>query len=209
MSTTPLTGPSLELVAAVRRKWWLVALMGVLAVVAGIVVLVEPDRSLTLVTIVFGVYLVLLAPIRLALALMVPGLSGTLRAVEVLIAVFSLIAGIIVIANPGAGLLAIALAFGIYLLVAGTIRLFLGVAVPDSRVWNIAVGVLDLVGGTLVIAYPDIGLDALAVILSIYLLLRGVFDLALAWLLYRLRQALAEPPQRPAATGAPRTSPGR
>src|SRR3954447_17818661 len=103
MQTGALTGPPLELVAAIRRQWWLAALMGVLGVAAGIVVLVEPDRSLTLVTIAVGIYLVLLAPIRLALALTVPGPSSTLRGLEVLMAVFALIAGIIVIANPGAG----------------------------------------------------------------------------------------------------------
>jgi uncharacterized membrane protein HdeD (DUF308 family) len=190
MRTAPLTGPPLELVAAIRRQWWLAALMGVLGVAAGVVVLVEPHRSLTLVTIAVGIYLVLLAPIRLALALTVPGLSATLRGLEVLMAVFALIAGIVVIANPGTGLLAIALAFGVYLLLAGTIRLFLGVTLRSSRVWNIAVGVLDLAGGTLVVAYPHIGLDALALILSVYLLLRGAFDLVLAWLLYRLTRVL-------------------
>jgi uncharacterized membrane protein HdeD (DUF308 family) len=190
MVTRPLTGPPLELVAAIRRQWWLLLLMGLLGVAAGIFVLVYPHRSLTVVTIAFGIYLVLLSPIRLALALTVPGLSGTQRGLEVVLAVFALIAGIVVVANPGTGLLAIALAFGIYLLAAGTINLYLGVTVAERRRWNIAVGIIDLAGGTIVVAYPDIGLTALAVILSIYLLVRGAFDLVLAWLLYRVKRAL-------------------
>jgi uncharacterized membrane protein HdeD (DUF308 family) len=190
MATHPLPDPAQVLFKAATRFSWLALLMGALALVAGVVVLVYPNRSLTVVTIAFGVYLVLLSPLRLALALAVPGLPATQRGLEVVISVFALIAGIVVIANPGTGLLAIALAFGVYLLAAGTIHLYLGVTIPLRRAWNVAAGIVDLASGAIVIAYPHIGLTALAIILSVYLLVRAAFDLWLGWTLMRLRRAV-------------------
>jgi uncharacterized membrane protein HdeD (DUF308 family) len=189
-SAAGLPDPARVILQAAGRLRWLELIQGVLALAAGVLVLVYPDRSLTVLTIVFGIYLILLSPLRLALALTVPGLSGGERGLEAVLSVFALIAGIIVVVDPGAGLLGVALAFGIYLLAAGTIRLYMGVTERDNRVWRIVTGILDLAAGTIVIAYPDIGLTALAVILGIYLLVRGVFDLWLAWALNRVAHAV-------------------
>jgi hypothetical protein len=190
LAAAGLPDPARVILQAAGRLRWLELIQGVLALAAGVLVLVYPDRSLTVLTIVFGIYLVVLSPIRLALALTVPGLAAGERGLEAVLSIFALIAGIIVIVDPGAGLLAVALAFGIYLLAAGTIRLYLGVTERDNRVWRIVTGVLDLAAGALVIAYPGIGLTALAVIISIYLLLRGVLDLWLAWMLNRVAHAV-------------------
>jgi len=56
-----------------------------------------------------------------------------------------------------------------------------------ERGWTAFMGVLSILAGIIVLAYPGLTLVTLAVILGIWLVIFGLMEAALAW---RLRSAL-------------------
>jgi len=56
-----------------------------------------------------------------------------------------------------------------------------------ERGWTAVMGVLSILAGIIVLAYPGLTLVTLAVILGIWLLIFGVMEIALAWRLRSVR----------------------
>ena len=56
-----------------------------------------------------------------------------------------------------------------------------------QRGWTAFMGVLSIVAGIIVVAYPGLTLVTLAVILGIWLLIFGVMEIALSWRLRSVR----------------------
>jgi uncharacterized membrane protein HdeD (DUF308 family) len=184
---------------------------GILAVVAAIVVLVWPGRTLLLLTIVAAFWLIFYAVMLLVAAVMAPGPTGD-RLLRVLLALISGIAGGLILARPGQGLLAVALAFGIYLIATGLIAFAQAGVTREDRGWNIFRGVVDVAAGLIAVVWPDISLLALATILWIWLILRGFLEIMAAFALRRLEKEQgkdavvplpAEPPHAPDPPASP------
>jgi uncharacterized membrane protein HdeD (DUF308 family) len=167
------------------RWWWVLLLSGILAIIAAIVVLVWPGRTLLLLTIVAGFWLIFWAAMLLVAAVMAPGPTAD-RLLRVLLALITGIAGGLILARPGSGLLAVALAFGIYLIASGLIAFAQAATTPVDRGWSIFRGVIDVAAGLIAVIWPDISLLVLATLLWIWLLLRGSLDIAAAFALRRL-----------------------
>ncbi len=155
-------------------------LLGLVSIAVGILALVYPGETLTTIAIIFGVYLLLAALVQLVLAF---GESERSRGALLLSAAVAGIAGMIVIRHPGGSVQVVALAFGIYLVVMGMMRLYAAVYAVGGRVWLILWGLVDLAAGILIVAWPKFGVATLVVVLSIALLARGIVMCALAFVL--------------------------
>jgi uncharacterized membrane protein HdeD (DUF308 family) len=153
-------------------------LLGVASIAVGILALAYPGPTLTTIAIIFGIYLLLAALVQLALAF---GESERSRGALLLSAAVAGIAGIIVIRHPGGSIQVVALAFGIYLVVMGMMRLYAAVYAVGGRGWLIIWGLVDLAAGILIVAWPKFGVATLVVVLSIVLLARGIVMCALAF----------------------------
>jgi uncharacterized membrane protein HdeD (DUF308 family) len=174
-----------EVLRELGRYWWIPVTIGVIAVIAGILVLVYPDRTLLLLELAFGFYLLFYGGARLADAFLIRATAGT-RILVGLIGVLAIIAGIFVVTTPGFGLATLAVLFGIWLIVAGVLALLNASRVVEGRGWEIARGIIDLIAGIIIVAQPDIGLVTLAVIGGIYLILVGLLQI---WAGVALRRA--------------------
>jgi uncharacterized membrane protein HdeD (DUF308 family) len=188
--------PQLEQLEQAGRLWWMALLLGLISIAVGILALVYPDETLTTIAIIFGIYLLLAALVQLALAF---GEGERSRGALLLSAAVAGIAGMIVIRHPGGSVQVVALAFGIYLVVMGMMRLYAAVYAVGGRVWLILWGLVDLAAGILIVAWPQFGVATLVVVLSIVLLARGTVMCALAFVL----RAIAHDPgaSRPQAGG--------
>jgi uncharacterized membrane protein HdeD (DUF308 family) len=97
-------------------------------------------------------------------------------------------AGLAMIVWPGITLWALAVLAGIGLVLAGVMRLvtaFMDRDQPDF-VLNLALGVLGIVVGVMVLAWPEATLMVLALILGIRFIVTGVVAIGLGWQLHRL-----------------------
>ena len=103
--------------------WWLVLLVGVLSVVAGVIILLKPSESLATLAVIAGIFFLLDGILELADSLV---RSTPNRGLVALIGVLSAIAGVLLIRHPIGGVAAVALLIGIWLIAVGVI-----VANPD------------------------------------------------------------------------------
>jgi uncharacterized membrane protein HdeD (DUF308 family) len=186
----------LEAVEEAGRLWWLALLLGLASIAVGILALAYPGPTLTTIAIIFGIYLLLAALVQLALAF---GESERSRGALLLSAAVAGIAGMIVIRHPGGSVQVVALAFGIYLVVMGMMRLYAAIYAAGGRGWLILWGIVDLVAGILIVAWPKFGVATLVVVLSIVLLARGIVVCALALFVRAATRASGDARPRPAS----------
>lgn len=186
MATYSQQAPGVSELEAAGRSWWIALLLGLISIGVGILALAYPGETLATIAIIFGIYLLVAALISLVLAF---GEGERSRGALLLAAAVAGIAGLLVIRHPGGSVQLVALAFGIYLVVMGILRLFAAPYASEGRGWLLLWGLVDLAAGILIVAWPQFGVATLAVVLSIVLLVRGVVMCALA---FALRSAAHE-----------------
>jgi uncharacterized membrane protein HdeD (DUF308 family) len=170
----------------VADAWWVPLVTGILNLIAGLVVLIEPHNSLLAIALVVGIYLVIAG----LLTLMAGFARSRDRWLVVIFGVLAVIAGAFVIARPGSAVHGVRIVFGIYLLISGLAHLGLAASIEGDRRAEIVRGVLELIGGVVFLAAPKIGLAAVALFFGIYLLMRGILEVALAFGLRGAKQRL-------------------
>jgi uncharacterized membrane protein HdeD (DUF308 family) len=177
-------------VPEIGRNWWLFVVLGVVCAVTGILAMVWPGVTLLTLGILFGVYLMVSAILEIIDAIV--GEPGG-RALSAILGIVSLIAGLICIRRPGESLLAIVIVVGIFLVAEGVIRIIRAFSAAGSRLWAVLLGLLDVVAGGVILAWPGIGLVTLAVVFAVTMLVRGIFAIVIG---FKLRSAAhrEEPP---------------
>jgi uncharacterized membrane protein HdeD (DUF308 family) len=189
LSSTSLGASELR---ALTWGWWLALLIGVLAIVAGVIVILKPSNSLSTLAVVFGIFILIDGIFEIVGAIAGDTESRGLLAV---IGALSVIAGVLLIRHPLGGVRAVALLLGIWLIAAGVVRLIGAFAYPGNRIWRIIVALVLGVFGIVIVSEPHIGYATLAVIAGICFILYGIGMLAVGWAMHALRQA---PPGEPA-----------
>jgi uncharacterized membrane protein HdeD (DUF308 family) len=185
-------------VARIAKEWWLLAVLGVVSLVCGVLAIVYPDVTLLAVGIIFGFYLLMAGVFELVDAIVGDPAS---RALSAIVGVVALLAGLICLRRPGDSLLALIVVLGAYLIVTGVARLVRAFASVEHRGWSLLSAVIDLVLGILILSWPDESLVTLAVFFGISLIFRGAFALVAAFQLRKLRKegsADMAPPITPA-----------
>ncbi|HEX5309098.1 MAG TPA: DUF308 domain-containing protein [Solirubrobacteraceae bacterium] len=186
MATYSQQAPGMSELQAAGRSWWIALLLGLISVGVGILALAYPGETLATIAIIFGIYLLVAAVVSLVLAF---GESEHSRGALLLAAAAAAVAGLLVIRHPGGSVQLVALAFGIYLVLTGILRLFAVPYAVEGRGWLVLWGLVDLAAGIVIVAWPQFGVATLAVVLSIVLLVRGIVMCALA---FALRSAAHE-----------------
>jgi uncharacterized membrane protein HdeD (DUF308 family) len=172
-------------IARLGQHWGWVLGYGILTVALGIAVIVWPGVTLLVVAVLFGVQLVVFGVFRFVSAFTMHNLSAGGRILYVLLGVLSLIVGLWAIRRVDVTLVALAVFLGIYWIVNGFVEVFTAFepGMP-SRGWTIFMGLLSIVAGLVVLAYPGISLVTLAIFLGIWLLIFGFMEISSA---FRLR----------------------
>ena len=101
----------------------------------------------------------------------------------------SVIAGLILIEKPFETLVVFALILGVWFVVAGVVRIVSAFASSEGRGAGLLIALLDLIAGVVILAWPDLGLSTLAVIVGIGLAVRGALFIAAGWQLRALDRA--------------------
>ena len=160
--------------------WSSTLLTGLLSVILGVLVLVWPGKSILVAAVLFGVYLLVsgIAQVIFAFALHV---RASARVLLFISGAASLVLAILAFRHFGQGfavlLLAIWIAVGfIFRGVATTISAISEPGVP-GRGWNIFFGVICLIAGIVVLAYPFDSIVTLALVAGIWLIIVGIMEI--------------------------------
>jgi uncharacterized membrane protein HdeD (DUF308 family) len=168
-----------------RNLWWVLLVHGLVALVAGILLLVWPDRTLLLIGVILGVFLVAAGVLGVVNALTTPEKLVMERAIPATVGLLAVAAGAIVIARPSGSVLAVALAAGIYLIVAGLANGVNAIREPEARGANAILAIIDVAAGIVVVAWPDVTVTVIAVVFGIAFILRGLAEILLSFYIRR------------------------
>ena len=183
MTTGSGPGGSVGYGLALARNWAGVLFVAIVTAIVGVVVLVWPDKSLTVLSVLLGIHLLLFGLFRLIEAFSSetasPGLTG-------FVGVVALLAGVVVVRNPFETITVLAVILAAAWIVIGAIDLMSAItdsSLPDR--WLTALfGLVSIVAGIVVISWPEPSVTVIAWIAGLYLLVVGVL---LALLAFRLR----------------------
>jgi len=155
--------------------WWMLLLVAVCTLAVGVLLLVAPHRTLSTLAVILGIYLLVVGGLWICVGIAVREVRGA----GLLRGVIALIAGAIVIRHPSDSITLLALAFGIFLMIAGVFELVAATEYRERRGWRILEGLVDLAVGILIVSWPQFGIYTFAIVLGIALIVRGLVE---AWL---------------------------
>ena len=172
-----------DMLGRVGRHWGWVLFFGVITVVLGILALAWPGHTLIAIAVVFGVQLVVMGVFRFVASFAYPDLSGGTRVLYALLGVLSLIIGLYALRHVLITIVALALLLGIFWVVSGTTELFTAISQRElpNRGWNIFSGILGIIAGIILLVYPAISVLALAVVVSVWLIVYGAMEISVAF----------------------------
>jgi uncharacterized membrane protein HdeD (DUF308 family) len=179
MTTHPAHHPAQSLV---QRLWTSMILFGLTAVILGVVILVWPGKSILVAAVLFGVYLVLSGVVLVLLAFSEPVAGGGIRFLNFISGAASVILGVLAFRHFDEGywaILLLAIWIGIGFILRGVAAT--GVAISDKqfpgRGWTIFFGVISMIAGIVVLAYPFDSIVTLALVVGIWLIILGVMEI--------------------------------
>jgi uncharacterized membrane protein HdeD (DUF308 family) len=157
-------------------KWWVVALLGAISIVAGVLALAYPDITLLALGLIVGINLVLVGTIWVVLATTEQHSEGG-RVLRFIVGFLATLAGLVCLVRPGAGVLALLIALSFWFIITGIADLARALDEREHRVIAAILGVIGIAAGVIIVADPDIGLTTLALLAGIAFIVRGTVEL--------------------------------
>jgi uncharacterized membrane protein HdeD (DUF308 family) len=178
--------PPAALVAA--GTWQATLFIGVVTLILGIIVTFRPSGSLNVIAVLLGVLLIVSGIFHLIRVFdhaeqhrIWQGISGLLFVVV----------GVVLIRHLDLTVAAIGLLVGISWIVQGVAAIIAAFSGPGGgRLWWGVFGFISLIAGIVVTAAPVTSVTVLAVLLGIWFIVMGLFEIALAFM---IRHALSSP----------------
>ncbi len=161
------------------KKWWVLALRGVLLIIMGILAFTNIVFLITLI----GAYM-LIDGIGLLWAGFGPQPTGQSRWPLLLVGILGIVAGLIVIGNPVIGGLTIVWVIAAWAIVTGILEIVSAIALRkeiDNEWWLILTGVLAVIFGILVFTDVLAGIVTIAWVFGIFAILVGILSIVLAF----------------------------
>jgi uncharacterized membrane protein HdeD (DUF308 family) len=184
--TAPDFGRNLSRQAAQRvaGNWWRLLLNGLALIVAGVLIFSINWSIRSLATFIGVLFIV--QGVTYALT---TGIDARVRQTNVVTGLLSIVAGIVIIAWPGPGVVALAIFLGAWLIAIGTLTISGAFAarrvLPDW--WLLLItGLLEIPLGVLALANPGATLAALITVGGIWAVAVGVMRIVLAFVIKRL-----------------------
>ena len=164
-----------------HQVWKSTVISGILAIVLGALILAWPGETLLVAAVLFGVYLLVSGIAQVALAFGLHSSAGG-RILLFVSGAASLILAVLAFRHFGQGyallLLAIWIGIGfIFRGVATTATAFSEFHGTPGRGWSIFFGIISIIAGVVVLGYPFDSLVTLTLVVGIWLIVIGVFEI--------------------------------
>jgi len=168
--------------AMLTGSWQATMFLGVVTLILGVIVSFHPTGSLNVVAVLLGILMILSGIFHL-IRVFDPrerhrvwlGIAGLLF----------IVIGVVLIRHLHLTRALIGLVIGITWIVQGLTALIAGISggVREGRAWWITFGVISLIAGIVVAATPADSVTVLAVLLGIWFIIMGIFEIIGAFLL--------------------------
>jgi uncharacterized membrane protein HdeD (DUF308 family) len=160
------------------RTWGAVLTAGILTLGLGVIVLVWPQETVVVVSWLLGVYLIISGVIQLVQSF-TGNRSGGVRAMFAIGGVLSLVLGLFAFRSVAHSVTLLVVIIGVAWLISGITTLMTAISEHDlpGRGWAIFSGILGILGGFIILAWPAPTLYVLFTFFGIWLVVVGCFEI--------------------------------
>jgi uncharacterized membrane protein HdeD (DUF308 family) len=188
---TAMRGDAL-LATAARQSWPAVLVGGVGLIALGVILLVWPHASLTVVAVLIGAALVVSGLVRLYEGFTASNQSGGMRAAYVVVGLLAILAGLYCLRHHALSLFLVAFVTGVYFIAHGISDIGIAASVPvPGRGLRAVLGVFSLAAGIIMVIWPAITVVLLLTIVAAWLLFYGLMLCGLAFSLHKAGRSAA------------------
>ncbi|HEY2506205.1 MAG TPA: HdeD family acid-resistance protein [Streptosporangiaceae bacterium] len=189
--TGPPEGMMGALGTAARRSWMALLIGGLGMIALGIMLLVWPHVSFTIVAILIGAALVVSGVVRLIEGFTAHQQGAGMRAAYVVLGLLAVIAGIYCLKHHALSLLLLAFLVGVYFITHGISDIGVAASVrAPGRGLRATIGVFAIAAGLVTILWPAITLILLLSIVGAWLIFYGLLLAGLAFTVHRAGREL-------------------
>ncbi|GAA2246261.1 DUF308 domain-containing protein [Herbiconiux moechotypicola] len=164
----------------------------ILSVVLGVVVLVlafnNPDAIVYTIAFLFAIYFWIVGLVRIVQGIVNNTVSGGIRALQIILGVLLIVAGVVAIRNPVVSLIALALVIGFSWIIEGVMAV-IETAKDSSKWFGTILGVVSVIAGIVVIFLPLESIGILVLFTGILLIVTGIMSAVTAVTLGRTPKA--------------------
>ncbi len=170
--------------ALLPHLWKSALLSGVLSVILGAMVLAWPGKSILVAGVLFGAYLLVTGISQVIMAFSLDVTAGG-RVLLFISGAAALILAVLAFRHFGEGyaILLLAIWIGVGFVFRGVATTVAAVSDPTlpGRGWQIFIGVISLIAGVVVIAYPFQSILTLAIVVGVWLIVIGFLEVVSAF----------------------------
>ena len=174
------------------RRWWVMLLRGLAAIVIGFAAIAMPGITLVALVALFATFSIIDGLYGIFLGFRGEA-DGTVWWTMVLLGLLALAAGIVAIFYPGLTLNVAVTIIAISALVRGAFEIYAAIRlrheIDDEWILGLS-GVMSVIFGLLIMWRPGAGLIAIALLIGAYMMALGVFGVALSLRLRKMGQSL-------------------
>jgi uncharacterized membrane protein HdeD (DUF308 family) len=176
---------SVAMAKELGRKWWLLAVFGVITFGFGIVLTFKPSKSVHAIAVILGIWLLILGVFRLIQAI---GAAGE-RSALVIVGLLSILIALLLLHHTTTSVAVVGFIVGVFWTVGGVAQLFAGFSANDGHVSWLAVllGVVSTAIGVLCLVYPSLSLSIICVIVGIGMIVYGIVEVLMSLEVRRLK----------------------
>jgi len=163
------------------RRWWVVLLRGVIAVIFGLMAFAWPHLTIATLVLLFGWYALIHGISSMVAAIGYRPEAGN-RLLLALEGVVGIWAGIVTLRSPTATAVVLIFFVWVWAIATGILRIAEAIRLRKAirgEVWLALSGVVTVVFGLMLLLRPVAGLIALAWVIAAYALLLGLFEILL------------------------------
>ncbi len=176
------------MVEAQKDYWWLVALRGIVAIIFGLFALSNPGLSLAFLVLLFGLFTLIGGAVQVVVGLVSIGRDSYWWSVT-LGGIVSFVVGLLIFNWTGLSTAGIYFLIAAWAVVTGLIDIFSIFKAgknDENKMIALLGGLISVILGVLLFAWPNPGIKVVGLIIGIYALVFGVLVLAYG---FRLRKS--------------------
>jgi uncharacterized membrane protein HdeD (DUF308 family) len=172
---------------ASQDLWWIRLVLGVVAVVVGVIVIAWPEATVKVVAVLFGINLLIDGIMRVLQAILTPVASPAARILYGLLGAVCIVIGVLCLRNLLQTVTVLVLLVGLSWLLAGIFEIIAALSSGAPSRWtartalDLGTGIVALLAGIVVLAYPELSLGTLVILLGASLLVYGVVSVLSAF----------------------------
>ncbi|HEV3131520.1 MAG TPA: HdeD family acid-resistance protein [Acidimicrobiales bacterium] len=177
-----------DVLRIIGKSWGWVLFFGIVTLGIGVVVTLHPKHSIYVFAIFLGIWLFVAGLFRIVVSIADREDAGGTRWLMAVLGLLSVIVGILFLRRTDETVTTLAFLIGLFWVVGGIMEFFSAYSDYGSptRGWRIAMGVLAFAAGVVTLVVPSLTVTTLAVIMGIWLIIYGILEIALSFVLRKL-----------------------